>query len=122
MLRILILTHSETTFKALGDRFATRPGCGVIWSPSLYDATQQIKSAAPQLVVIDEKLDGITGLEAARVLVLVDAMVSIAVVSTLTPEAFHHTSEGLGILAQLPPNPSASQVEGVLKSLQTVSV
>ena len=65
------------------------------------------------LIVVDEHLPDMTGLELSRKLVLQNPMSNISVVSGLSHEDFHEASEGLGILMQLPPLPG-SDTAGIL--------
>jgi hypothetical protein len=48
------------------------------------------------------------GLDLVRRLLPINALINTAVISDLPPETFHEASEGLGIMAQLPPNPTTS--------------
>jgi hypothetical protein len=50
-----------------------------------------------------------------------NAMINQAVVSRLTPEEFHETSEGLGIMAQLPPKPDAGQAKMLMETLKSIT-
>lgn len=65
------------------------------------------------LIVADEHLPDMTGLELSRKLILQNPMNNISVVSGLSHEDFHEASEGLGILMQLPPQPG-SDTAGIL--------
>jgi len=69
------------------------------------------------LVVVDEKLGDMTGIEFIETLVSVDPMINCAAVSPLPSDEFHENSEGLGILAQLPVQPGANDAENLLKLL-----
>jgi DNA-binding response OmpR family regulator len=72
------------------------------------------------LVVADENLGDMAGLEFIRAIVAKQPMVNCAVVSSLTPEDFHEASEGLGILMQLPTSPGQEQAEMLLGQLKTI--
>ena len=72
------------------------------------------------LVVADENLGDMTGLELIRAIVAKRPMVNSAAISSLTTEDFHEAGEGLGILMQLPVNPGqehAAMLLGQLKSI-----
>jgi len=47
-------------------------------------------------------------------------MINCACVSPLPPEDFHETSEGLGVLMQLPVNPGKFEAEDLLKRLKNL--
>ena len=83
-------------------------------------ALVQLKHRPADLVVSAEQLTDMTGLEFAIQLVRKNPMVNCALVSTLPKEDFHEASEGLGILAQLPPAPEESQIMDLLQKLETI--
>ena len=72
------------------------------------------------LVVADEKLGDMTGLEFIRGVVAKNPMVNCAAVSSLMPEDFHEASEGLGILMQLPVRPGQEYAEKLLAHLKSI--
>ena len=59
-------------------------------------------------------------MELVQKLLLVNAMVNTAVVSSLSDEEFHEASEGLGILGRLPNDPGMSDAVEMLHKLKTV--
>ena len=61
-----------------------------------------------------------TGLELAEKLLSVNPMINCAAVSTLAPDQFHEASEGLGILAPLPPAPGKAQAEDLLQRIKDI--
>jgi DNA-binding NtrC family response regulator len=54
------------------------------------------------LLIVEENLDDMTGLELIKSVITIQPMLNCAVVSSLSPGDFHEASEGLGILMQLP--------------------
>ena len=72
------------------------------------------------LVVADENLGDMTGLEFIRALVSKRPMINCAAVSSLAAEDFHEVSEGLGILMQLPVRPGEEQAEMLLGQLKNI--
>ena len=79
-----------------------------------------ISNTKVDLVVADELLENMTGLELIKKLVMGNPMLNCAVVSSLSPEDFHEKSEGLGILMQLPIKPKEKDAEALLKHLNTI--
>ncbi len=63
------------------------------------------RDKAPVLAVVDKDLPGSSSLGLVGELLKVNAMINTAVVSDMSEEDFHEESEGLGVLAQVPPNP-----------------
>lgn len=72
------------------------------------------------LVITDENLGDMTGLEFIRLVVSRMPMVNCAAVSSLTSEDFHEQSEGLGILMQLPVRPGQEHAEILLGKLKAI--
>jgi DNA-binding response OmpR family regulator len=72
------------------------------------------------LVITDENLGDMTGLEFIRLVVSKMPMVNCAAVSSLVSEDFHEQSEGLGILMQLPVRPGQEHAEILLGKLKSI--
>lgn len=72
------------------------------------------------LVVADEWLSDMTGLELIKILVGTDPTIHCAVVSSLPAKAFHEASEGLGIIMQIPPRPGKIHMENLLQHLNRI--
>ena len=72
------------------------------------------------LVIADEYLGDMTGIDFIRKVVAKKPMVNSAVISSLPPEDFHQASEGLGILMQLPIRPNGEDAARLLAHLDTI--
>ena len=94
------------------------------WVDSGTQALSMIAEKDVDLVVADEFLADMTGLDLVKMVVSKRPMVNCAVVSSLLPADFHEAGEGLGILMQLPAGPDredARQLHGhLIKILNTV--
>jgi len=88
----------------------------IIWADSL-TAAHAAAAGSVDLIIIDEKVEGQSGLDIAKEMIRVNAMANLALVSGLAPEEFHEASEGLGILAQLPLYPDEKDAELLLNAL-----
>ena len=84
------------------------------------NALSMISEQKFDLVIADETLSDMTGLEFARKLVSVNPMINCAMISSLSPEDFHEASEGLGILMQIPPEPDKVHAENLLNHLNKI--
>jgi hypothetical protein len=91
----------------------------ILWADSL-QAASEAATGSVGLIVIDEKVDDQPGLYIAKEMIKVNAMANLSLVSGLNPEEFHEASEGLGIMARLPPNPDAKNAELLLKNLNSL--
>ena len=76
--------------------------------------------SVPDLMIIDESVDGQSCLTIARQFIRINAMINLVAVSSLPSAAFHEAAEGLGILAQLPPHPLRRQADTLLAALAAI--
>jgi DNA-binding response OmpR family regulator len=81
-------------------------------------ALDRVQSERPTLVVVDQGLSDADAFGLVARLLRTDAAVHTAVVSDLSPEAFHEAGEGLGIVAAIPPHPSAEDARALLGALR----
>jgi len=106
-MHILIVTRRALELAPFADALAQGTGAELRFTDGWVNAQATLKTLPPAFVVVDEGLRGGPPLELARQLIQVNAMINIAVVSPLPHESFHEASEGLGILASVPVNPTA---------------
>jgi two-component SAPR family response regulator len=78
------------------------------------EALDMIVNKTINLVIIDESLGDMTGLEFAKKLISINPMVDCAVVSSLSSKDYHEASEGLGLIMQLPVKPEKRHLEQLL--------
>jgi YesN/AraC family two-component response regulator len=84
------------------------------------NALSMISVNSFELVVTDESLSDMTGLQFVGKLVSTNPMINCAAVSSLSSEDFHAASEGLGILMQVPPLPNKIHAENLLQYLKNI--
>ena len=84
------------------------------------EALSMIAERDFDLVVTDENLGDMTGLEFVKTVITQKPMVNCAVVSALLPDDFHEASEGLGILMQLPARPGSEYAIELLEHLRSI--
>jgi DNA-binding response OmpR family regulator len=70
-------------------------------------AIAAVREKKPVALVIDQELGDMTGIGLVPRLLQVNAFINVALVSDQSEEVFHESTEGLGILMQLPPLPDA---------------
>ena len=90
------------------------------WAQSGGNALGKIAEEGFDLVVTDENLADMTGLEFIEKVISKKPMVNCAAVTSLLPADFHEASEGLGILMQLPVRPGQEQAEKLLSQLKKI--
>jgi CheY-like chemotaxis protein len=96
-----------------GDASIERVGSGA-------EALAKLSEKKVDLVVIDETLKDMTGLDLARQVAFRNPMTAVALVSAVSPEDFHEATEGLGILAQLSPRPGRRESRSLIETLSKV--
>ena len=92
----------------------------IVWAESGGIGMSMITKGNFDLVITDENLGDMTGLDFIQKIVSKRPMVNCAAVSSLTSEDFHEASEGLGILMQLPVRPGQEHAEILLGQLKHI--
>jgi len=95
-------------------------GTQTAWAESGSYALSKIADRDFDLVVTDENLVDMTGLELIKTAVKMKPLVNFAAVSSRSSKEFHEASEGLGILMQLPVNPGYEQAKQLLEHLKKI--
>ncbi len=119
MTRLLFVTPDKAIFADLSVGIEKQGGT-IHWAVTGDQALKTIEKQAVDLVVTDERLGDMTGLNLIKRLLAVNPMINAAAVSSLSKEAFHEASEGLGILMQLPPRPDRADGERLMAHLNKI--
>lgn len=119
MTQLLFVTTDKTNLADFSAVIETQGGT-IIWVTSGSEALKRIGKTAVDLVLADEMLGDMTGLELIKRLVTVNPMINCAAVSSLSKEAYHEASEGLGILMQLPPKPDRADGQRLMAHLNQI--
>jgi len=120
MKKILIITRQPDKFTKLADGLSAGKPNDIVWADSVATA-RPAAFGLVDLIIIDEALDGQSGLSIAKDMIRVNALAHLALVTTLSSEEFHEASEGLGVLASLPPHPDETDAERLLDALSALS-
>ena len=118
-IQILLAGRNEATLSDLNAALAEKQ-VQTEWAKSGSDAIARIAEEKFDLVITDENLGDMTGLECIRKIVRRNPMINSAAVSTLMPDNFHEASEGLGVLMQLPAKPGQTQAAELLEKLKHI--
>lgn len=81
----------------------------------------QLRGKPIDLVIVDEQLEDMSGIEFVRRLITVNPLANTAIVGALTEENFHEATEGMGVLMQLPRQPTEQDAETLLALLAKIS-
>jgi CheY-like chemotaxis protein len=121
MYKIVIATSRKNDFRDFGSVLEKADQVeDLIWAGTGVDALASASRITPDLIVIDDRLDDMDGVNLVRQLLGLNAMINTALVSPLSASAFHEATEGLGILNHLPPLPDVADARAVLAHLAEV--
>ena len=120
MLKLILVSPNKASLSGLASALAEHGDVDLSWAESGEKALEIASDTAIDLVVTDERLGDMTGLEFAGRLLSVNPIINCASVSHLSPENFHEVSEGLGLMAQLPIQPSKEDAEKLLQRLRNL--
>lgn len=119
MIHILIAGRdraSLSVFKTALEESDAQTTCRMSGHRALSAASEDVFD----LLVTDENLSDMTGLELIESVITSQPMLNCAVVSTLSSADFHEASEGLGILMQLPAEPGKKEADQLLEHLKKI--
>ena len=119
-MKILLLTSDKDSLNVFSTAIAEDANADLLWAISGNEALNVIKNTKIQLVVADEKLEDMTGLEFIKKLVMINPFVNCMLLSPLSHDDFHEVSEGLGILMQLPLQPGEKDASALLQYLNKI--
>lgn len=120
MLTLLLVSPDKNSLSGLSSALTDHSDVEFFWADSGKAALDIASGTTIDLVVADEGLGDMTGLELAGKLLSVNPMINCASLSRLSPEEFHEASEGLGVLAQLPIKPGKKHAEELVERLKYI--
>jgi two-component SAPR family response regulator len=118
MFKIMLVSHDKNFFSDFVISLSQNTDVEITSAESGEGALKKISSTAVDLVVTDEDLGDMSNIEFAGRLVKINPMINCALVSSLSPEAFHEASEGLGIMSQLSAHPGKREADGLMEKLR----
>ena len=120
MLKLLLVSPDKKFLSGLLSALEKDDNVGLSWAESGESALNMLLDMTIDLVITDENLGDMTGLELAGRLVLLNPMINCAAISSLSQKSFHEASEGLGLIAQLPKPPAGRDAEKLLRDLKRI--
>ena len=118
---IVFVVKNYSRFGTLVARLRREQEVELIPAPAGTAALAKLKGQRTDLVIVDEQLDDMSGIDFVKHLVAVNPLVNTAMVGSLPAEDFHEATEGLGVLMQLPPSPAERDGEILLAALAKIS-
>jgi CheY-like chemotaxis protein len=118
---IAFVAKDFSRFSLLVDRLRREQGVELVPAATGAAGLAQLQGRAVDLVIVDEQLDDMSGIEFVEQFVKVNPLANTAIVGSLPEAEFHEATEGLGVLMQLPPRPQERDAENLLAILAKIS-
>lgn len=119
--RIVLASSHQTRLAELAMGLWTLMDCELHRMSRCDEILAMLENGTVSLVVIDEKLEDVSGLELAKEIAHHHPFVNSVMVDGTDPDAFHEKTEGLGILHQLPDPPEMVDAKSIVSRLRLVS-
>lgn len=119
---ILFVAKDFSRFSALVSRLRREQDVELVPAATGASGLEQLKDKRLDLVIVDEQLDDMSGIEFVKQLVRFNPLANTAIVGSLADEDFHEATEGLGVLMQLPAHPGEKDGEALLAVLARIAV
>ncbi len=120
MFKLLLVSKNTDSFSDFIVTLKENGSNEVLYSGSGEEALNMLKQKSFDLVITDEDIGDMSGLEFVKRLISVNPFVNCAAISHLSEKEFHEASEGLGLMNHLPSDPKGADAEDVLKTLRQI--
>ena len=120
MLKLLLISNTIETFSEFASVLKENGKNEVLYAESGETALKMIIDNAIDLVITDEEIGDMSGLDFAKRLISSSPMTNCAAMSSLSEKDFHEASEGLGLMNHLPVPPGKSDAEDLLNTLRRI--
>lgn len=121
MLHIIFAAQNYAGFAALVERLRQEPDIELIPVSTSASVKKALKEKETHLLIAAEQLEDCSGTACIRQVAMQFPLVHTALCSPLDPEAFHESTEGLGVLLQLPPQPGLADAERILERMAHIA-
>jgi len=120
MENLLLVSSDKTPLSDLASALEKYKDVETSWAKSGLEALKSVSSSDFDLVITDETLADMTGLELAGKLLSINPMIHCASVTSLSQKEYHEKSEGLGLMDPLPDRPGEKDAERLLRDLRQI--
>lgn len=120
MLKLLLVVSKNGTLSKLESILNDYDDIELSYAESGETALGMLSEKEIDLVVTDEELSDMTGLEFAQRLITQSPMTNCVAISSLSEKDFHEASEGLGLMSHLPVHPDNEAVEKLMENLRYI--
>lgn len=114
-LHIILASDERSSFVGFIETLQAQPALIVKHVGSPRQAEQEIQAGHVDVLVVDESVDGVDGLQFVRDMTYRFPLVNCALVSPLPPSDFHEKTEGLGLFMQLPHRPGTEDAAQMIE-------
>lgn len=121
LLIILFVAKDFSRFAVLVNRLRREQDVRLVPAATGAAGLEQLQGMRMDLVIVDEQLDDMSGIEFVQRLVQINPLVNTAIVGDLSKADFHEATEGLGVLMQLPPRPGDKDAEALLAVIEKIT-
>ena len=121
MLNIVLASREQENFARFAAGLEQKEQVSLTHIDSGAAALATVNGKKIDLVVVGENLTDMTPIEFVRQLVRCQPMINSAMMSGLGHDEFHEATEGLGVLMQLPLNPSVEDARELLAKIEALS-
>ncbi len=119
MIHILLAGKDTTSLSALKTALTQRDA-DVEYIVSRRGVLEAISTTVFDLLVVDEILEDMSGVELIKLVTTRQPLLNCALVSSLSSEKFHEATEGLGVLMSLSPHPGINEADQLLRRLNKI--
>jgi DNA-binding NtrC family response regulator len=119
MVQILIASSDKDSLSEFVNGFG-KNDVEVSWAKGCEDVFAKIRNNKFDLLIVDEMLSDIKGLECIEKVVFENPFLNTAAISSLSAEEYHEESEGFGVLMQIPVNPGFDDGKKMLDYLNNI--
>lgn len=119
-LKIILASDASQRLASLAAGLRTDAGAELYQAESTGEVMELLNVESIELVIIDEALSDMQGMELARLLAEQQPFVNCILVSRLPADEFHERTEGLGVLMQLPSPPEMESARSIVTHLSAI--
>jgi CheY-like chemotaxis protein len=120
LMKILMTARDQERVAPLANGLESGGSVSLTRAGNGAEALSMARHTSPDLAVIADDLEDMSAFTLVAGLMAVNAMIHTVVLSDTEPGEFHAAGEGLGILVQLPSEPSFEDAQALLDLLTTV--
>lgn len=118
--RIMLASRENERLAPLAEGLWMLTNSEIHQAKSRLEAMHLLREKRIDLVVIDETLSDVPGLELAKLVAREHPFVNCILVDGASPAGFHERTEGLGLLMQLPSPPDMADAKSIMSQLAAI--